>query len=473
MHAPRNSAEEGIFKGLALFASLTMLVVSAYLNAKFMVKLAPTPMDAWAYGAIGIAADVLMGTLPFYLFPALRDLQLVRAVSIAALWIVCTAFSAQSAIGHIAGSRFEALSGRTAAATTYQDTRAELKRLNERLGWLPKPSDSEGSLRAKIKAQQSQLVWVQTQECANQWSAPAKTFCAKMTELTSALTNVIEYDRTVIRINELQAKSDAAGGSHANILPEGADPQASALGKWFGVDVSTMQGLLSMLGALMLLMGASLGPYAVLGKSAPPKAPAAAPPEPALALSTEDRRVIDITPSAPQRTAVGYLPSPRDLSPEAKQLLRAIGIPDKPCDKREKDGREVLGYRFFAWLIANGYTGDFNPEQIDEFYAAYTTQDNRTPWEAMRVVKSELTDLGPRYVTSGLRVKEDGSRGTVWTVRQVSFARLTEVLRKRGIIPKDLPPPEPVEPVAEAVPPTKNVYRLFGRVTDEAKKASG
>ena len=63
MHAPRNSAEESVFKGLALFASLTMLMVSAYLNCRYMAKLAPSQTDAIAYGAVGIAADVLMGTL--------------------------------------------------------------------------------------------------------------------------------------------------------------------------------------------------------------------------------------------------------------------------------------------------------------------------------------------------------------------------------------------------------------------------
>lgn len=450
-----------------------MLLCSGYLNSRFAMSKAQSLDAAIVYATIGVAAEVFCFTLPFFFIPALRRFQLFRAIVGMVIWAACIAFSAQSAIGHVAGSRFEALSGRTAAATSYQDTREELKRARERMSWLPRPSEASGALQAKIKNMQGNLLFTQTNECANQWTPAAKQFCAKLAELSSALTNSLEYEKLDRRITELQAKSDAAGGAHVNILTEGADPQATALGKWFGVDVATMQGLLS-LGVAVLLLLASLVPYAILGGGTPSKAALPSEPAagPALSLSTEDRRVIDITPSAPQKAAVGYLPSPRDLSPEAKQLLRAIGIPDKPCDKREKDGREVLGYRFFAWLIANGYTGDFSPEQIDEFYAAYTTQDNRTPWDAMRVVKSELSDMGARYVTSGLRVKEDGSRGTVWTIRQVSFARLTEVLRKRGVIPKDMPPPEP-EPAVEATAAPRNVFKLFGRGSDdEPKKAT-
>ena len=471
MHAPRNSAEESVFKGLALFASLTMLMVSAYLNCRYMAKLAPSQTDAIAYGAVGIAADVLMGTLPFWLFPAIKRWQIVRALSIASLWVVCTAFSAQSAIGHIAGSRFEVLSGRTAAATSYQDTRAELKRLNERLGWLPKPADSEGSLRAKIKSHQSQPMWLNTQECANQWSKPAKDFCAKYTEMTSALTNTIEYDRVVIRIADLQAKSDAVGASHANILAEGADPQASTLGKWLGVDVTTMQGLLSMLGALMLLMGASLGPYAVLGGAVrPDDGPQTATSEP-LALTTQDGRVIDITPSPPSGKPQVLLPPSRDVSPEARALMKAMGVPDKPCNKREKDTREVLGIRFYAWLVANGQTGEFSQDAIDGLYDVFSLADYKAPW-GMRIVKTELAGLGERYVKSGPRTMEDGSRPTIWTVKPASLARLTIMLEKAGAISKDLPPAEPVaeEPAQE---PPRNVFRLFGgRSDDEAKKAT-
>lgn len=478
VHAPRNSAEENVFAAIAVMASLMMLVASAFLNVKFMTKLAPTPDVAIVYACIGISADLFMATLPFFIVPNIMKFRFVRAGAAALLWVVCTAFSAQSAIGHIAGTRMDLLSGRTASATSYQDVRKDLDRARKDLEWKAKPKESVDNLTAQVKGQEGNILFAQTSQCANQWTPQAKAYCAKLTELRAKLGDAIEYKALEDKVAALTAKSEAAGSNHANVIPEGADPQAAAIGRWFGMDVTSVQGVLSLLAAMMLLMGASLGPYAVLGNSArnrEPNKPAEkpiidaeftpVPPEPqGLLLTTENGKPIDFqVKQAAQLVAPG-----KDLTQDAKELLLAIGMPTRPCDVREKDDRSVLAWRFVAWLAAHGHVGDFTADQVDALYDRYTREDCRTPW-ATRVVKAELQQLKPQCAYTSNPRQDDGSRVTQWTIKPPSVLRLTDILRRKGIA-NALPPPSPPqapEPPAEAPEQQpKNVLSFF-------KKAAG
>lgn len=484
MHDFENEGAKRTATGIGLFVSAVMLAGAGYMNARFAYNLGRTPLDSAVFAAIGVAIDIFLALSPFFFFSAIRAREWFGSAITLLLWLGLAGVSANAAIGHIAGSRLEAMSGRVAATTSYQDTRAELKRLNDRLGWLPKPTDSEGSLRAKIKAHQSQPIWLQTQECANQWSKPAKDFCAKHTELTSALTNVIEYDRTVVRINELQTKSDTAATNHVGVLADTADAQAGLYAKALGADPTTISGLLSLFVALVILLGASMGFYiALTPQRAAARTRSKAAAASSAALATEGGILLDISPSpvpALAKAPTAYIAPPRDLEPGGKELLRAIGMPEAPCDRREKDSRDVLGWRFYAYLVARKHVGDHSADDIDVMYEAFSIADNRVAW-GMRIVKSELEAIGQRYVSSGLRIKEDGSRGTVWSIKPIAYAKLMDLLRKRGIAteaPKAPEPPSPAfaaeaEPAVET-PAPKNVLSFFkrGPDTEAPKKAT-
>lgn len=476
MHDLQSRTGKNTAAGLGLAASLMMLLVSAYLNARYMYALGRSPMDGYVYAGAGIAADVFMALAPFFFFAALKSREIMRGLFALVLWVGVTAFSAQSAIGHLASSRLDAASGRAVAATTYQDAREDLKQARQALGFVPAHRPI-ATVQADLEKQKINRAWSQTNECTQAFGNVAKTYCSGIKDLMAELGNAMEAEKIRKRIETLTAKSDAVS-SHNAVVASEADPQAKTLSVWFGKDVGTMQGWISLLGAMVLLMGAGIGPYVSLAGMAekPPRSPKEAPPA---ALATEGGLLLDMSPGPPQaltRAPQIMLPPAREIPAEAKDYLRSIGMPDRPCDRREKDARAVLGYRFYAWLIFSGYSGDFTAEAIDSFYEAYSMADNRAPWP-MRIVKKELEDIGQRYVSSGLRLKQDGTRGTMWSIKPVAFTKLLDLLRKRGIVTETPKAPEPVEavqePVAEAAPPMKNVYRLFGRVTDEAKKASG
>lgn len=479
MHSIDTDAGKKTVTGIGLFVSTVMLAGSCYFNAIFAFRLGRTPVDGVVFAIIGVAIEIFLILMPFFFFSAIRAREWFSGIITLVIWVGLVGVSANAAVGHISGSRLDAMSGKIAAATSYQDTRAELKRLNERLNWLPKPTEAEGSLRAKIKAHQSQLIWQQTQECANQWNTTAKQFCAKFTELTSALNNVIEYDKTVARIAELQAKSDAAVGNHVAVLTEGVDAQANLYAKFFGADAATVSGIISTIFAGVVLMVASLGFYISLtpqraaqrAKTAGGQ-PAALMTEDGRILTTEDGRVIDITPGPlppPPTPPKGpnILTSGKDPEPEARALLRAMGMPDKPVEKRPRDLKEHVGIKFYCWLVANNLVGEFSQDQITDYYTAYTLADYRDGWDVQRAVKPALKDLGDRFVMQELRrasEDDDGpKRPTVWHIRRHPVPRLRKLLEKHGVdlstpdVPEAPPPPAPTADTDKS-----NVFKLFG-----------
>lgn len=484
-----SQAEENVFKGLALFASATMLLCSAFLNAKYLMKISP-PDTVYVYAAAGVAAEIFNFTLPFFVIPGVMRMHILRASAGLVIWVCCIAFSAHAAISHIAGSRLDASSGRVATATIYQDVRKELEEARKARGFVPAHRPI-ATVQAEIDRQKLNPYWSRTNECNQAWGPQDRKFCQTVSDLRAEMGNAMEAKKWQDRIDTLTAKTEAAG-PHVSLLPESGDPGASAIGKWFGVDVTTMQGLLSLLGAIMLLVGASLGPYAVLGVSVKPKdvatpqpADAAVLPDPppTLGLTTEDMRLIDITPPAVPVRALPVLPSPRDLSADAREILRTIGTPSKPTQVRPRDDKDIVGVKFYAWLVANNLTGEFSQQQIDDYYVAYTLADYRQGWDVQRAVKPGLKDLGDKFVEQELRFAteaeiEEGSpkRPTVWHVNKVPHVRLMALLRKYGIEPPDDSVPDVSIPVVESASTPapepqatpKNVFSLFG-----VRKATG
>lgn len=477
MHDINTNSGKYVVASIGVVASLFMLMVSAYLNGIFMFRLGKTPLDGYVYAAAGVSADVLMALCPFFFFACFRNREWVRGGFTLLLWVALTAFSAQSAIGHLAGSRTEASAGRTVAATSYSDSRKDLEAARRELGFIPEHRPT-ATVLAAISKHKISPTWIQSNECT-QPVGNMRKYCSAYADLTAELANAMAADKVNERIETLKKSSENLAATHGGVVGD-ADPGAATISKLTGLNVKDTQSVLNLLGALILLMGAGLGPYVSLStvqkveNSQRRKAKETREEEVAAVAAPSQPLMIDITPQPPKNPA-GYLPSPQDITPDARELLRAIGMPQKACDKRPKDSREVLGYRFYAWCIANKLVGDFSADQVDDFYAAYTMADNRDAW-GTRVAKTEFEAIGQRFVSSGLRMKEDGSRGTVWTIKPVQISKLMEILRKRGIVPKDLPPPEP-ETVAEAsVPPPespKNVFRLFGSGGGEHKKASG
>src|SRR5262245_13121284 len=122
---------------LGVLAAGVLLAVSAAMNWRFGYSLGKTELDGQIYGAASAAADCFKALVPFFLFAAIRNRMWSQALAAAVVWVVVTAYSLTSALGHAALNRLDTSGQRTVQALTYKDLRADLKRHEDRLSWIP------------------------------------------------------------------------------------------------------------------------------------------------------------------------------------------------------------------------------------------------------------------------------------------------------------------------------------------------
>lgn len=92
----------GIF---GILAAGVLLAVSAAMNWRFGFSLGKTEMDGQIYGAASAAADCFKALVPFFLFAAIRNRMWSQAAASVVVWVVVTAYSLTSALGHAALNR--------------------------------------------------------------------------------------------------------------------------------------------------------------------------------------------------------------------------------------------------------------------------------------------------------------------------------------------------------------------------------
>ena len=107
------------------------------MNYRFGFSLGRTEFDGQIYGAASAAADCMKALVPFFFFAAVRNRMWSQAAASALVWVVVTAYSLTSALGHAALNRFDSAGQRAATVQTYKDHRADLARAKEQLSWIP------------------------------------------------------------------------------------------------------------------------------------------------------------------------------------------------------------------------------------------------------------------------------------------------------------------------------------------------
>jgi len=162
-----------------------------------------------------------------------------------------------SALGHAALNRLDTTGQRAVDANTYKDLRADSKRAQDQLTWIPahRPAETVASELNVIKAQR---YWVITRECTEVSGKSARDFCQQFHKLNAELASAQQSQKLESRISEIGAKlAKTAGGT---VMAE-ADPQASVLSKITGIEVEKVQTALTIFVALLIEIGSGFGMY--------------------------------------------------------------------------------------------------------------------------------------------------------------------------------------------------------------------
>lgn len=248
---------------LGVLAAGVLLAVSCAMNWRFGVSLGRTEFDGQIYGAASAAADCMKALVPFFFFAAIRNRMWSQAAASAVVWVVVTAYSLTSALGHAALNRLDTAGQRTATAENYKDHRADLARAQEQLSWIPQHRPAQ-AVQADLDALKDDKSWANTEQCSKVTGPKSRGFCQKYHALSAEFASAQQTVALEARVADIKAKMATATAGHA--VTSEADPQAAVLAKLAAliapsVKVEDVQTALTVFIALLLEVGSGFGMY--------------------------------------------------------------------------------------------------------------------------------------------------------------------------------------------------------------------
>ncbi|MEQ1711098.1 MAG: hypothetical protein ABL908_06830 [Hyphomicrobium sp.] len=248
---------------LGVLAAGVLLAVSAAMNWRFGYTLGRSEFDGQIYGAASAAADCLKALIPFFLFAAIRNRMWSQAVAAAVVGLVVTSYSLTSALGHAALNRMDTSGNRAAEAQSYQDARADLKRAQDQLSWVPQHRPAQ-TVQSDIDGLKNQRAWTWTKGCVEVTGKQGRDFCQQYHGLSAELAAAQQAGTLETRIADIQSKigKSTTGGS---VLSE-ADPQAAVLARLVApvfpsITTADVQTALTVFIAVLLEVGSGFGMY--------------------------------------------------------------------------------------------------------------------------------------------------------------------------------------------------------------------
>jgi hypothetical protein len=227
------------------------------MNWRFGFSLGRTELDGQIYGAASAAADCLKALVPFFFFAAFRNRMWSQALASVMVWVVVTAYSLTSALGHAALNRFDTAGQRAVEAQSYKDLRGDLKRAEDQLSWVPQHRPP-ATVQGEIEGAKNQRQWNWTNGCKEVTGKQGRDFCQKYHALTAELASGQQAVALEARIAEIESK---LGHTKAATVMAEADPQASVLAKLSGFEIDKVQMAMTIFIALLLEVGSGFGMY--------------------------------------------------------------------------------------------------------------------------------------------------------------------------------------------------------------------
>jgi hypothetical protein len=386
---------------LGVVAAGVLLAVSAAMNYRFGFSLGKTALDGEIYGAASAAADCFKALVPFFLFAAIRNRVWSQAFAAAVVWTVVSAYSMTSALGHAALNRLDTTGQRAVEAANYKDLRADSKRAQEQLTWIPahRPAETVASELNVIKAQR---YWVVTRECTEVTGKGARDFCQQFHKLNSELASAQQSQKLETRISEIGARlAKTAGGT---VMAE-ADPQASVLSKITGFEVDKVQTALTIFVALLIEIGSSFGMYVAFAYWRINDRAEVQEPTRATASQTVPQRAVETAPvpeigmaavaASQEERAVGEPPAARSsLGANDNRLPR--GVPDSDVQRFYRER-----------VVAASEGSSLTSTELYEEYCRWCEDNEKEPFAHPRVTR-EIGELGVKKERIGKRTRYFG-----------------------------------------------------------------
>jgi hypothetical protein len=390
---------------MGVVAAGILLAVSAAMNYRFGFSLGKSAVDGQIYGLASAAADCFKALVPFFFFAALRNRMWSQALAAALVWAVVTGYSMTSALGHAALNRLDTSGKRAVEAATYADLRADSKRAQEQLSWIPqhRPADT---VQSELNGLKGQRAWTNTSGCSDVSGKSNRDFCQQFYKLNAELASAQEAQKLEVRIAEIGARlANTPGGT---VLTE-ADPQASVLAKLSGLKVEMVQTALTLFVALLIEIGSGFGMYVAfahwrLHDQPAPRLPAEALAEakPTEAKPTEAKQTEAKAAPIPANAAAAVEPAEEPAAEEAPPARRFGANDNKIGVKPLLPDSDVERY-YRERIVASGGSS-LTSQDLYESYCGWCEERDKEPF-AMPTFSREFKSFGIRKERIGGRTR--------------------------------------------------------------------
>ncbi len=336
-------------------AAAVLLIVSAAMNWRFGYTLGKSDFESQLYGAASAAADCFKALLPFFIFAALRNRSYSQALGGALLFVVCFSYSLTSSLGFAALNRADTTGSRVLKAETHQDLRVELERSRDALKVLPSHRPA-GTVSGEIEAFKQNTRWAASEECSNATSSKSMTYCEGFYKLKAELAIAGEADKLDAKVTQLRLK---LGEIDPQAVVKASDPQSQVLAGLTGRSTEEIQTSLTVLIALLVELGASLGFYTAFSywrifdvKGLPVPAPSRAvvaspaPFVPAIRLTAIPDSDPALQPAEPKTDVELYYDE--RVGREPGSSVTALALYDDYCQWCEAKEKQPLGLPIFT-----------------------------------------------------------------------------------------------------------------------------
>jgi hypothetical protein len=238
-------------------AAAVLLLVSAAMNWRFGYTLGKSEFESQLYGGASAAADCFKALLPFFIFAALRNRSYSQALGGALLFVVCFSYSLTSSLGFAALNRADITGLRVLKVETHADLRADLERSREELKSLP-ARRPVGTVAGEIEAFKQNGRWLSSAGCADATAVKSMSYCEGFFKLKAELAIAEQSDKLEGKISQLTSRVSELDSAAA---AKATDPQSQMLASLTGRSTEEIQLGLTLLIALLVELGASLGFY--------------------------------------------------------------------------------------------------------------------------------------------------------------------------------------------------------------------
>jgi hypothetical protein len=387
---------------MGVVAAGILLAVSAAMNYRFGFSLGKSAIDGQIYGLASAAADCFKALVPFFFFAAVRNKMWSQALAAALVWTVVTGYSMTSALGHAALNRLDTSGKRAVEAATYADLRADSKRAQEQLGWIPQHRPAE-TVHSELNGLKGQRAWTTTTGCTDVTGRSNREFCQQFHKLTAELASALEAQKLETRIAEVGARlANTAGGT---VLAE-ADPQASVLAKLSGLHVDMVQTALTLFVALLIEIGSGFGMYVAFAHWRLHDQPAPRAPAPVIAPVVAAAAAETARPEAARGVEAVAEPEPQaeeEVAPEEVPPVRRFGANDNKIGSKPLLPDSDVERYYRERIVASGGSS-LTSQDLYESYCSWCEERDKEPF-AMPTFSREFKSFGIRKERIGGRTR--------------------------------------------------------------------